>query len=267
MPTNTAALLARNYPLLGATPTRFNISNKALTSNLATITTSAVHGITQVGTLVTISGVDTVFDGTYNIHSIPTTSTFTFVKTNANVTSAAVSPVGIATFNTGASGVTNGFLITNKVVQNGIATLTTSAAHGLAVQDYVSVTIGDTIYDSTQISILAVPTTTTFSYPVSTTTAATTAVTQGSYGRMPVIYTTPASTNTIVTNIVVVNTSSAAQTFSMCLDTFCLAFQQTIAANSSAYFDLKQDLDTTKTINASASSSRVNIQISGMTVV
>lgn len=264
MPTNTAALLARNYPLLGAAPTRFNISNKALTSNLATITTSAVHGITQVGTLVTISGVDTVFDGTYNIHSIPTTSTFTFVKTNANVTSAAVSPVGIATFNTN---VNNGFLITNKVVQNGIATLTTSAAHGLVAQDYVSVTIGDTIYDSTQISLIAVPTTTTFSYPVSTTTAATTAVSQGSYGRMPVIYTTPASTNTIVTNIVVVNTSSAAQTFSMCLDTFCLAFQQTIAANSSAYFDLKQDLDTTKTINASASSSRVNIQISGMTVV
>jgi hypothetical protein len=220
-----------------------------------------------VGTLVTIQGVDTVFDGTYNIHSIPTTSTFTFVKTNANVTSAAVSPVGIATFNTGASGVTNGFLITNKVVQNGIATLTTSAAHNLAVQDYVSVTIGDTIYDSTQISILAVPSTTTFSYPVSTTTAATTAVSQGSYGRMPVIYTVPASTSTIVTNIIVVNTSSAPQTFSMCLDTFCLAFQQTIAANSSAYFDLKQDLNTTQTINASASSPRVNIQISGMTVV
>jgi len=264
MPTNTAVLLARNYPLLGATPTRFNISNKALTSNLATITTSANHGITQVGTLVTISGVDSVFDGTYNIHSIPTTSTFTFVKTNANVTSAAVSPVGNAAFNTG---VTNGFLITNKVVQNGIATLTTSAAHGLAVQDYVSVTIGDTIYDSTQISILAVPTTTTFSYPVSTTTAGNTAVTQGSYGRMPVLYTVPTSTNTIVTNIVVVNTSTSSQTFSMCLDTFCLAFQQTIAASSTAYFDLKQDLDTTKTINASASSSRVNIQISGMTVV
>jgi hypothetical protein len=267
MPVNTPNLLARLYPLLGATPTQFNISNKALTTNLATITTSAVHGITQVGTLVTIEGVDTVFDGTYNIHSIPTTSTFTYVKTNDNVTSAAVTPTGIATFNTGASGVTNGFLITNKVVQNGIATLTTSAAHGLAVQDYVSVTIGDPIYDSTQISILSVPTTTTFTYPVSTTTAASTGVTQGSYGRMPEIYTVPAATSTIVTNIIVVNTSTTAATFSMCLNTFCLAFRQTIAASSTAYFDLKQDINATQTINASTSSPRVNIQISGMEVV
>jgi hypothetical protein len=267
MATNTPALLARLYPLLGATPVRRNISNKAITSNLATITTSAVHGITQVGTLVTIQGVDSTFDGTWVIHSIPTTSTFTFVSTTATVASAAVSPVGLATFNSGVSGVTNGFTVTNKVVQNNIATLTTSAAHGLNPQDYVAVTIGDAIYDGTQISILAVPSTTTFSYAVSTASAASTAVSQGAYGKMPVIYTTPASTNTIVTNIVVVNTSSASATFSMCLDTYCLAFQQTIGANSSAYFDLKQDLDTTKTINASSSSSRVNVQISGMTVV
>jgi hypothetical protein len=267
MATNTPALLARYYPLLGATPTRFNVSNKAITSNLATITTSAVHGITQVGTLVTISGVDTTFDGTWVIHSIPTTSTFTFVSTTATVASAAVSPVGIATFNTGASGVTNGFTITNKVVQNGIATLTTSAAHNLVAQDYVAVTIGDAIYDGTQYTVLSTPSTTTFSYSVSTTTAATTAVSQGAFCRIPVAYTVPASTSTIATNIVVVNTSTSAATFSMCLDTFCLAYNQTIAASSSAYFDLKQFLGTAKTINASASSSRVNVQISGMTVV
>ena len=97
MPTNTPVVLSRNYPLLGTTPTRFNISNKAITSNLATVTTSAVHGITQVGTIVTIQGVDSTFDGTWVIHSIPTTSTFTFVSSTATVASAAVSPVGIAT--------------------------------------------------------------------------------------------------------------------------------------------------------------------------
>jgi hypothetical protein len=267
MATNTPALLARLYPLLGGTPTRFTISNKEITTNLATITTSTVHGITQVGTIVTISGVDTTHDGTYVIYSIPTTSTFTYVSTTATQASTAVSPVGIATFNTGASGVTNGFTVTNKVVQNGIATLTTSSAHNLVAQDYVAVTIGDAIYDGPQFSVLATPSTTTFSYPVSTTTAATTAVSQGAFAKMPNIYTVPASTSTIVTNIVVVNTSTSAATFSMCLDTFCLAYQQTIGANSSAYFDLKQFLGTTKTINASASSSRVNVQISGMTVV
>jgi hypothetical protein len=267
MATNTTALLARLYPLLGATATRRYISNKAITSNLATITTSAVHGITQVGTLVTIQGVDSTFDGTWVIHSIPTTSTFTFVSTTATVASAAVSPVGTATFNTGASGVTVGYTVTNKVVQNYVATLTTSSAHGLNPQDYVAVTIGDAIYDSTQISVLSTPSTTTFTYIVTTASASSTAVSQGAFAKMPVIYTTPASTNTIVTNIAVVNTSAASATFSMCLDTYCLAFQQTIAANTTAYFDLKQDLDTTKTINASSSSPRVNVQISGMTVV
>jgi hypothetical protein len=267
MATNTSALLARVYPVQGATATRFNISNKAITSNLATITTSAVHGITQVGTIVTIEGVDTTHDGIRVIHSIPTTSTFTYVSTTATQGTTAVSPVGIATFNTGASGVSNGFAISNKVVQNNIATLTTGTAHSLAVNDVVAVTIGDTIYDGTQIQVIATPSTTTFSYIVTTTTAATTAVSQGAYGRYPAVYTVPASTSTVVTNIVVTNTSAAATTFSICLDGLCVAWQQALAANSTAYFDLKQVLATTKTIMASASSQRVNVQISGMTVV
>jgi hypothetical protein len=267
MPTNTPVVLSRNYPLLGTTPTRFNISNKAITSNLATVTTSAVHGITQVGTIVTIQGVDSTFDGTWVIHSIPTTSTFTFVSSTATVASAAVSPVGIATFNAGASGVTSGFTITNKVVQNYIATLTTSSAHGLTVGDMVAVTINDTIYDGLQINVIAVPSTTTFSYIVTTASAATTAVTQGAFGRWPNAYTVPASTSTIATNIIITNASATASTFTITLDRVCLAWQQTIAANTSAYFDLKQDLDTTKPIVVATSSPRVSSQISGMAVV
>lgn len=267
MPVNTPIVLARVYPITGATATRFTITNKAITANLATVTTGAVHGITQIGTLVTIQGVDTTFDGTFAISSIPTTSTFTFVSTTATVSTVAVSPVGIATFNTGASGITNGFTITNKVVQNTIATLTTSAVHSLAVNDILTVTIGDVIYDGLQIQVISIPTTTTFTYIVTTVSAATTAVTQGSYGRLPYIYTVPALTSTIATNIIVTNTSTIATTFTICLDGLCTAYLQALAANSSAYFDLKQFIGTTKTIMASASSSRVNIQISGMTVV
>jgi hypothetical protein len=266
MPVNTPNLLARLYPALGATATRFNISNKALTTNVATITTSALHGITQVGTLVTIQGVDTVFDGTYVIQSIPTTSTFTYAKTNANVTSAAVSPVGIATFATGVSGFT-GFTVTNEVVQNSIATLTTSSAHGLAVGDCVAVSIADTVYDGLEISVIAVPSTTTFSYIVSTVTAASTAVTAGAYGKWPDTYVVPAATSTIVTNIVISNASATASTFSIYMGRVALAFQQPIAANTSAYFDLKQDLNTTESIVVATSSPRVAALISGMTVV
>jgi hypothetical protein len=267
MATNTPAVLARLYPAIGATPTRFNISNKAITTNLATITTSTLHGITQVGTIVTIQGVDSTFDGVWAIHSIPTTSTFTFVSTTATVASSAVSPVGIATFNTGASGVTNGFTISNKVVQNNIATLTTSSAHNLSAGDMVTVTIGDTIYDGKEINVIATPSTTTFSYQVATASAATTAVSQGSFGKWPAVYTVPASTSTIATNIVVTNASTSASTFSIILDGNALAWQQSISANSSAYFDLKQFLATTKTITAASPSPRVNVQISGMTVV
>lgn len=72
-----------------------SISNKALTSNVATLTTSAAHGF-DVGDTVAITGVDATFNGTYTIASVPSTTTFTYAKTASNVTSAAVSPVGTA---------------------------------------------------------------------------------------------------------------------------------------------------------------------------
>lgn len=172
MATNTPALLARYAPTLGTTSTRFYVSNVAITSNLATITTSASHGITQVGTIVTIQGVSATIDGTYAINSIPSGTTFTYVSATATLSSTGVSPVGIATFNTS---VISGFTVSNKVAQNYVATLTTSSAHGFSVGDMVFVNIGDTIYDGTQVQIIAVPSTTTFSYIVTTQTGATTA--------------------------------------------------------------------------------------------
>jgi hypothetical protein len=63
------------------------VSNKALTSNIATLTTSVDHTY-LAGDVVVVSGVDATFNGTYNIIAVPTTTTFTYAKTNANVTSA-----------------------------------------------------------------------------------------------------------------------------------------------------------------------------------
>jgi hypothetical protein len=79
------------------------ITNKALTSNVATLTTGAAHGIT-VGAKAVITGVGAPFDGTYYVTAVPTTTTFRYAKTNANVTSAAVSPAGSVTFNAGGQG-------------------------------------------------------------------------------------------------------------------------------------------------------------------
>ena len=64
------------------------VSNKALTSNVATLTTSAVHGYV-VGDVVTVSGVDSTFDGTYTITAVASTTTFAYAKVATNVTSVA----------------------------------------------------------------------------------------------------------------------------------------------------------------------------------
>ncbi len=70
-----------------------SINNKALTTNVATLTTTAAHGL-STGMQITITGVDATFNGEYRITGVPTTTTFTYAKTAADVPSAAVSPVG-----------------------------------------------------------------------------------------------------------------------------------------------------------------------------
>jgi hypothetical protein len=63
------------------------VSNKALTSNVATLTTSDTHGF-AIGDIAVVTGVDATFNGTHYVTGVPTTTTFTFAKENANVTSA-----------------------------------------------------------------------------------------------------------------------------------------------------------------------------------
>lgn len=75
-----------------------SVSNKALSNNVATLTTSAAHTY-LVGDWVVITNVDATFNGTYQIVAVPTSTTFTYAKTASNVTSAAVSPTGTATVN------------------------------------------------------------------------------------------------------------------------------------------------------------------------
>jgi hypothetical protein len=71
-----------------------SITNKARTTNVATLTTSAAHGL-STGLEITITGVDATFNGTYTITGVPTTTTFTYTTgTSGTITSTAVSPVG-----------------------------------------------------------------------------------------------------------------------------------------------------------------------------
>jgi hypothetical protein len=86
--------LVAEYATSTATLTKA-VSNKSLTSNVATLTTSTTHGF-AVGDIVVVATVDATFNGTYVVKAVPTTTTFTYDKTATNVTSAAVSPAGSA---------------------------------------------------------------------------------------------------------------------------------------------------------------------------
>jgi hypothetical protein len=73
-----------------------SVTTKALTSNVATLTTAAAHGF-AVGFDVTVTGVDATFNGTYTITTIPSPTTFTYAKVATDVPSTAVSPAGTVT--------------------------------------------------------------------------------------------------------------------------------------------------------------------------
>jgi hypothetical protein len=80
------------------------------------------------------------------------------------------------------------------------------------------------------------------------------------------LYTVPASTTTVITNIVVTNSAATAATFTITLDGVDLFKTCALAANSTAMFDLKQVLATTKTIAGFASAVTVSFHISGVEI-
>jgi len=81
-------------PLASGISTTVAVTNKALTSNVATLTTAVAHGL-GVGQVVTISGVDSTFNGTYTLTAV-TSDTLSYAKTATNVTS--VAATGTVTF-------------------------------------------------------------------------------------------------------------------------------------------------------------------------
>jgi hypothetical protein len=68
---------------------RGTITNKELTSNVATLTTSAAHNLTT-GDSIWVEGVDSTFNGQYTV-TAATTTTFSYTKAATNVASTAVS--------------------------------------------------------------------------------------------------------------------------------------------------------------------------------
>ena len=80
------------------------------------------------------------------------------------------------------------------------------------------------------------------------------------------LYTVPANTNTVVTDIVVANTAASSGTFTLYLDGTIIANTITVAANDSTIISVKQVLATTKTIQGGASATTINFSISGVEI-
>ena len=80
------------------------------------------------------------------------------------------------------------------------------------------------------------------------------------------LYTVPSSTTAVVTNIVVTNSAASSATFTITLDGVDLFKDAAIAANSTAGFDIKQVLATTKIIAGLASATTVKFHISGVEI-
>jgi hypothetical protein len=140
----------------------FNISNKALTSNVATLTTTTTHNLTA-GQVVAITDIDSTFNGTYAVASVPTTTTFTYAKVATNVSSAAIA---------------GPLTVTNKQRTGTTATLTTSTVHGLDVGQTVTIVSVDSALNG-KVVITDIPTTTTFTYTTATSGTIASAVVSG----------------------------------------------------------------------------------------
>ena len=86
---------ATGYPASGTAIVTATISNKVLTSNIATLTTASAHGLVE-GEMITVKGVDAVFDGVHQLIEGTTGSTlkYSINKVADNVTTVAVSTAG-----------------------------------------------------------------------------------------------------------------------------------------------------------------------------
>ena len=80
------------------------------------------------------------------------------------------------------------------------------------------------------------------------------------------LYTTPSATTAVVTNIVICNPTGSAVTASMTINSIDLLGSVSIAANTSAFFDLKQVVPATEIIAGSASSTSVDFHLSGVEI-
>jgi hypothetical protein len=247
------------------TPNYYQVSNKVIASNIATISTSVVHNITSAGTLAVIQGVDSTIDGTHIVASIPSlaldvpgpgSNTFTYGSTTATLSTAAVSPTGQLIWNNYYQGGT----VTNIAIVNYVGTVTTGAAHGLAVGDIVGVETKANLTLGSR--VLTVPTSTTFTFEGSTQTVAN-AATTGAWTKIPPVYVAPVNASKKINNIVVTNKIPTTQTYSIYIGGFPIAENVQINGSSTNFIDLEQVMFSGDKLILCASNNDIKFHVSG----
>jgi hypothetical protein len=81
------------------------------------------------------------------------------------------------------------------------------------------------------------------------------------------VYVVPPATTTVVTNIAVCNQAGSAQTFNIWIAGIPIQSGATIAANTTAYIDLKQVMTTGEDIQIAGSTVSISLHISGVEIV
>ena len=142
-----------------------NVISASRSSNIATLTTDFAHGY-HVGDSVTVRDTSdtsyTTYPASVEILSVPTSTTFTYANAGSN-SSSAVLTAGTSKFGS--------LRISNAALTSNVVTLTTENKHGLAINDYVTISdvkISGVSQDFMNglFQVVAVPTSTTFTYAV-----------------------------------------------------------------------------------------------------
>ena len=267
MPTTYKILGTQSVP--GTTLTSAAVSNKVIATNVATITTAAVHGF-SVGDIVTIAGVDTIHDGVRAIATVPTTTTFTYLSTTATQSTSAVTPNATVVRTHNLAGVASA----NKFSTGVNAILTTGSAHGFTTDDWVRVTVGDANMDGL-VKVIAAPSATTFTYANSGSAVASTAVTTGVAARAipsawTALYQVPAATQAVVSTIAVCNQNTVAAQYRIAFSATTTpttaemyVFDATVPANDTINLTIGTTLPAAQRIMVNANSPKISFTAFG----
>ena len=80
------------------------------------------------------------------------------------------------------------------------------------------------------------------------------------------LYTVPSATTTVVTDILIANTSASAGTFTLALNGVSIASAVPVGANDTTSIQLKQVITAAQTITGLASATTINFHISGVEI-